>query len=136
MENKICCEQTKALRRNRYVSKLPKTYYSNHSKYLDNRSKTFYRNTMNYSIIETNKQNNNDRPLLGARLVKGMQGPTQHSISNNILHTHANSENIYRSNNCCGTHVYKTSNQSMKMQAPEMSSGYMYKLKMQCKCIR
>ena len=44
--------------------------------------------------------------------------------------------NSYRSNNCCGTHVYKTSNQSMKMQWPEMSSGYMYKLKMQCKCIR
>lgn len=101
MENKICCEQTKALRRNRYVSKLPKTYYSNHSKYLDNRSKTFYHNTMNYSTSETNKQNNS-----------------------------------YRSNNCCGTHVYKTNNESMKMQAPEMSSGYMYKLKMQCKCIR
>jgi len=94
MENNFCCEQTKALRRNRYVSKLP-------NKYLDNRSKTFYRNTMNYSTSETNNQNNS-----------------------------------YRSNNCCGTHVYKTSNQSMKMQGSEMSSGYMYKLKMHCKCIR
>ncbi len=101
MENNFCCDQTKALRRNRYVSKLPKTYYSSHSKYLDNRSKTFERNNMHYSTNETNKENNS-----------------------------------YRSNNCCGTHVYKTSNQSMKMQGSEMSSGYMYKLKMQCKCIR
>ena len=41
MEFTTCCTQTNALRRNRYVSKLPKTYFSNHSKYLDSRSKTF-----------------------------------------------------------------------------------------------
>lgn len=98
MEFTTCCAQTNALRRNRYVSKLPKTYFSNHSKYLDSRSKTFYRNTMHYALPE-------------------------------------NKDNEYRSNNCCNTHIYKTKNSSMNLHSSETSSGYMYKIKTQCKCI-
>ena len=54
-----CCPQTTALRRNRRATRISKTYYTTHSKYLDNRSKSYERNNTHYHIENNNYRSNN-----------------------------------------------------------------------------